>query len=167
MKSKKTSYFGGDVLVFENDYYSDKRGHLWTSYNKKILKNVDFFHDKFSVSKKNVFRGLHYDFKTSKLITCVVGKIFFIIVDMRKRSKNFLKFKTWILSEKKKISIMIPPGFANGHYVLSDYCCFNYKLAYNGTYNDHDKQYTLKWYDQRLNKIKWPFKAPIVSLRDK
>ena len=56
-----------------------------------IDRFIKFNHDKFSISKKNVLRGLHCDFKSWKLVTCVYGKIFFVIVDMRKKTKNYLK----------------------------------------------------------------------------
>ena len=48
-----------------------------------------FNHDKFSISKKKVIRGLHCDFKSWKLVTCTYGKVFFVVVDVRKKSKNF------------------------------------------------------------------------------
>ena len=92
------------VKIINSDNFSDKRGLIWTSWSKKILK-LDFKHDKFSFSKKNVLRGLHYDNKTWKLVSCPYGKIFFVIVDCNPNSKDYLRYKSWILEQKKNIQI--------------------------------------------------------------
>ena len=153
------------IKIINSDNYSDKRGLIWTSWNKKNL-NLSFKHDKFSFSKKNVLRGLHYDNKTWKLISCPYGKIFFVVVNCNPKSKEYLKHKSWILDQKKNIQILVPPMYANGHLCLSDSCLFHYKLSYKGKYFDIDKQKVLKWNDIRVN-IKWPIKSkPIMSKRD-
>ena len=153
------------IKVITSDNYADKRGLIWTSWKKNNL-NLNFEHDKFSFSKKNVFRGLHYDNKTWKLISCPYGKIFFVVVNCNSKSKDYLKYKSWILDQKKNVQILVPPMFANGHLCLSDSCLFHYKLSYKGKYFDIDKQKVLKWNDVRVN-IKWPIKSkPIMSKRD-
>ena len=65
------------IKVIKGTIYKDNRGTLWTSWKKNRNLNIHFNHDKFSFSKKNVLRGLHYDNKTWKLISCVHGKVFF------------------------------------------------------------------------------------------
>ena len=153
------------IKIITSDNYSDKRGLIWTSWNKKNL-NLNFKNDKFSFSKKNVLRGLHYDNKTWKLISCPYGKIFFVVVNCNPNSKEYLKHKSWILDQKKNIQILVPPMYANGHLCLSDSCLFHYKLSYKGKYFDVDKQKVLKWNDTRVN-IEWPIKSkPIMSMRD-
>ncbi len=153
------------IKIITSDNYSDKRGLIWTSWNKKNL-SLNFKHDKFSFSKKNVLRGLHYDNKTWKLISCPYGKIFFVVVNCNPNSKEYLKHKSWILDQKKNIQILVPPMYANGHLCLSNSCLFHYKLSYKGKYFDVDKQKVLKWNDTRVN-IKWPIKSkPIMSMRD-
>ena len=77
-----------------------------------------------------------------------------------------MKSQTFTLSHNENIQILIPPKFANGHYCLSRECLFHYKLSYKGSYNDVKNQKNIKWNDKRLN-IKWPFKKPILSQRDK
>ena len=67
------------IKVITSDNHADKRGLIWTSWKKNNI-NLNFEHDKFSFSKKNVLRGLHYDDKTWKLISCPFGKIFFVVV---------------------------------------------------------------------------------------
>ena len=153
------------IKIINSNNYSDKRGLIWTSWNKKNL-NLNFKHDKFSFSKKNVLRGLHYDNKTWKLISCPYGKIFFVVVNCNPNSKEYLKHKSWILDQKKNIQILVPPMYANGHLCLSNSCLFHYKLSYKGKYFDVDKQKVLKWNDTRVN-IEWPIKSkPIMSMRD-
>ena len=88
------------IKVFKNSSFKDNRGYYWTSWKKGIIKNVIFNHDKFSLSKKNVLRGLHGDKKMWKLVSCVYGKFFIAVVDLNKNSKSYLKWKTWILSQK-------------------------------------------------------------------
>ncbi len=155
------------IKIIKGSVFKDKRGKLWTSWkkNKKILPN--FKHDKFSISKKNVFRGLHYDQKTWKLISCVYGKFFFVVVNCKKTSRDYLKVFTTILSDKENVQILVPPGYANGHLCLSDNCVFHYKLSYNGKYSDVKSQKVLKWNDPRI-KINWPKKQKLItSERDK
>lgn len=154
------------IKIFKNSAFKDKRGLLWTSWNNKIL-NYKFNHDKFSISKKNVFRGLHGDKKTYKLLTCVFGKVFFVYINFNKKSKNYLKAKTLILSHENRKSILLPPYYLNGHYCLSNECVFHYKLFYKGKYFDTKDQLSMKWNDKRIQ-IKWPFsKSVITSKRDK
>ena len=154
------------IKVFKNSSFKDNRGYYWTSWKKGIVKNIIFNHDKFSLSKKNVLRGLHGDKRMWKLVSCVYGKFFIAVVDLNKNSKSYLKWKTWILSQKNNIQLLIPPNYANGHYCLSDYCLFHYKLSYKGSYSGHGQQFSISWNDPKIN-IKWPCKKPILSMRDK
>ena len=154
------------IKVFKNSSFKDNRGYYWTSWKKGIVKNIIFNHDKFSLSKKNVLRGLHGDKKMWKLVSCVYGKFFIAVVDLNKNSKSYLKWKTWILSQKNNIQLLIPPNYANGHYCLSDYCLFHYKLSYKGFYTGHRQQFSIRWNDPKID-IKWPCKKPILSMRDK
>lgn len=146
--------------------HRDRRGYLWTSWERNKLKKLIFNHDKFSVSKKNVLRGLHGDNKTWKLISCVYGKIFFVVVDYDKKSKTFSRYKKFILSHKNNVQILVPPKFLNGFLCLSENCVLHYKLSYKGKYFDYDKQISKKWNDKKFN-IKWPKKKYILSKRDK
>ena len=156
-----------NIKIQKGTIFKDKRGLLWTSWKKNKKDKIIFNHDKFSISKNKVLRGLHYDNKTWKLISCVYGKVFFVVVDCRKKSKNFLKTFSFILNSKENVQILVPPNFANGHLCLSKECVFHYKLSYRGKYSDVNSQKVLKWNDKRLN-IKWPFRKYIIlSNRDK
>jgi dTDP-4-dehydrorhamnose 3,5-epimerase len=155
-----------DFKVIKNPAFKDKRGQLWTTWKKGLFNKIAFNHDKFSLSKKNTLRGFHCDFKSWKMVTSVYGKFVFIAIDMRKKSKNYLKHTKWILDHNTPKSILIPPYYANAHLCLSDFCIFHYKWSYKGKYIDANNQKSYRWNDPKF-KIKWPIKKPILSLRDK
>ena len=89
-------------------------------------------------------RGLHCDFKSWKMITCVYGKFLLVAVNMKKNSKNYLKHKKWILDYKKPKMILIPPYYANGHLCITTTCIMHYKWSYKGKYIDAKNQKTYK-----------------------
>ena len=160
-----------DVLIIEPDYFQDHRGILYSTYLKKefqkhISKDLEFNHNKIAYNYKNVLRGIHGDFSSWKMVTCIYGSIFQVVVDYRKDSKTYLKYDKFEISDIKPKQILIPPGFGNAFYVLSDVAVYNYQLSYDGSYNDYDKQFTIKWDDKRIN-INWPTNNPILSERDK
>jgi dTDP-4-dehydrorhamnose 3,5-epimerase len=153
-----------EVYINQPSSFEDFRGELFTSY-KKGDYNLDFNHDKVSISKKNVLRGLHGDSKSFKLITCLAGEVLLVVVDNRPESKNYLKWDSIILTSKNRKQVLIPPMFANGHLILSDEATFFYKWSYKGNYPDVNDQFTLKWNDPKIG-IHWPISNPILSKRD-
>ena len=156
-----------EIRVFQPEAYEDNRGELSTIYKKDEYPiKIDFNHDKISTSRKNVIRGIHGDDKSWKLVTCLYGDLYFVVVDNRKNSKTYLQWDWIILNDKNKKMVLLPPGFGNSFCVLSNYSIFMYKWSYDGEYADVDEQFSLKWDDPRLN-INWPIKNPILSERDK
>ena len=155
-----------DIKIIKGNNFKDKRGILWTTWKKGIFKKIKFNHDKLSLSKKNTLRGLHCDNKSWKMVTSVYGKFLFVVVDMRKNSKDYLKHQKWVIDHKKPRLILVPPYFANAHLCLSKICLFHYKWSYKGKYIDANKQKSYRWNDPKI-KIKWPIKKPILSKRDK
>ena len=154
-----------EVKIYQPDVFEDFRGELFTLY-KQEESDLYFNHDKVSISKQNVLRGLHGDSKAWKLITCLSGEIYLVVVDNRPESVNYLKWDWIILTAKNRKQVLIPPMFANGHFVLSQEATFFYKWSYSGEYPDVKDQFTLKWNDSRIN-IHWPIINPILSERDK
>jgi len=156
-----------DVQVFTPDVYTDYRGDLWTLWHKEQNNfNLDFNHDKISTSRKNVLRGIHGDFKSYKLVTCLFGEIYFVVVDNRKYSKTYKKWDWIILDDKRRKQVLLPPGVGNGFFVLSNDSVFHYKWSYPGEYPDVKDQFTIKWNDKEIN-IDWPVQNPILQPRDK
>ena len=156
-----------EVGVFDPDMFRDYRGDIWTTYKKKTSSiNLDFVHDKFSSSRKSVIRGIHGDYKTWKMVSCIHGEIYFVVVDNRPESETYLQWDWMMLDDKERKQVLLPPGFGNGFCVMSDTAVFSYKLAYDGEYSDVDQQFTLKWNDPRVS-IDWPTNNPILQARDK
>ncbi len=159
----------GLKLIRPSSHVED-RGEIWTSYQGDILnqllpENMAFKHDKFSVSKKNVLRGIHGDTKSWKMISCIQGSIMQVIVDMRETSKTFLKWESFNIGDKNRLMLLIPPNFGNAFYVYSETATYHYKLAYEGKYFDVKDQFTISWNDPKIG-IKWPSACPILSDRD-
>ncbi|MBT7899650.1 MAG: dTDP-4-dehydrorhamnose 3,5-epimerase [Candidatus Marinimicrobia bacterium] len=160
-----------DVKIIKPSITEDNRGNIWTSFLKdeieKYLPNgLCFKHDKFSQSKKNVLRGIHGDEKSWKLVTCVYGDIFQVVVDCRKESSTYKKSESFSIDGENLVSILIPLGFGNAYCVKSEKAVYHYKLAYKGEYIDADEQFSYKWNDPLFN-IKWPTETPILSDRDR
>ena len=154
------------IKTLKPTFFKDKRGDYWTTWKKNYFKKLDFNHDKFSISKKNVLRGFHVDFKSWKMVTCIYGKVILYVVNFDKKSNQYLSKKKYILNDKNKKIVLIPPNYANAHLCVSKKCVFHYKFSYKGNYPDVVKQMSIKWNDPKL-KIKWPIKKPTLSHRDK
>ena len=156
------------VKVINYDSHVDKRGEIWSTFiqNKFNQLNLsNFNHDKFSLSYKDVIRGIHYDSLTTKLVTTIYGSINQIVVDLRKESPTFKKYLSFKINSDNRFSVLIPPMVGNAFRVESEFALYHYKLAYVGGYIDENKQQTLKWNDPSIG-IKWNCKNPILSNRD-
>lgn len=160
-----------DVQIIKPSMSWDLRGNIYTTYNhlsftEMLERSLDFVHDKFALSHHNVLRGLHGDEKTWKLVSCVYGEIYEVVVDMRPESPTYMKWDSFILKSDEYRQILIPPRFVNGYYVLSPEAVFHYKLAYDGDYIDAGEQMTIAWNDPSL-RIDWPCSEPILQSRDR
>ncbi|MFA6151949.1 MAG: dTDP-4-dehydrorhamnose 3,5-epimerase [Chitinophagaceae bacterium] len=133
-----TTPFEG-LLILEPKVFGDDRGYFFESFNEQVfVKETDFQHkfvqDNQARSVKNVLRGLHYQnepIAQSKLIRCLQGKIWDVVVDLRKDSKTYKQWYGLELSDENKLQFLIPRGFAHGYSVLSDtaevfYKCDNF-----------------------------------------
>lgn len=155
------------VKVFKPDVYTDFRGDLWTLWkNEEFKPSLIFNHDKVSTSRKNVLRGIHGDKKSHKLITCLVGELYFVIVDNRKESPTYQQWDWMILDDKTRKQVLLPPGVGNGFMVLSETSVFHYKWSYSGDYPDVNDQFTIKWDDETIG-VDWPSDKPILQKRDR
>ncbi len=162
MKIIKTKF--KDLLVIREKEHYDKRGFFREIYKKNAIKEK-FIFECISYSKKNVIRGLHYQYKSTQahLVTIISGKIFDVALDLRKNSKTFGKVFTTTLSKSKNSSIFIPRGFAHGFCALGESNIVHYKIS-----NFTNKKYEcgIIWNDKDI-KIKWPINKPLISNKDK
>ena len=165
MEVHKTDLEG--VLLLKLDVFEDFRGQYIETYNEALYKdkgiNVKFIQDDISVSSKDVLRGIHGDDVTWKLISALYGEFYLVVVNCDKKSKNFGQWQSFVLSDKNRHQVLVPPMYGNAHLVLSETTIFHYKQS---TYYDRSRQFTYKWNDPELN-IRWPIKQPILSERDK
>jgi len=154
------------VLTVKPEIFRDFRGENLELYNFKLYKQkgvkINFVQDNISVSRKNVLRGIHGDKKTYKLVTCLYGEIYLVVINCDQDSKDFGKWVSFNLSDKNRLQVLVPPKFGNAHLVLSDQAVFYYKWS---EYYKPYGQFTYKWNDPRFN-VKWPIKNPILSERD-
>jgi len=156
-----------DVKVFEPNVYKDFRGDLWTIWKEdEFNPKLNFNHDKVSTSRKGVLRGVHGDKKSYKLLTCLQGELYFVIVDNRPNSSTYLEWDWLILDDSSRKQVLLPPGVGNGFLVLSESSIFHYKWCYEGKYPDVEDQFTIKWDNKDVN-IYWPIDNPILQKRDK
>ena len=162
MKKTKTNF--KDLIIIKNKSYKDKRG-----YFKELLRENEI-RKKFpflvmSYSKKNVIRGLHLQQRKSqgKFATVIKGRIYDVVIDLRKRSKTFGKKYSIILSDKNCKSIYVPEGFAHGFCALDK---DNYVVYSCTNYRDKQSEVGIKFDDKKLN-INWPTKSPILSKKDR
>ena len=154
------------VLAITPPVFEDHRGRYVETYNERVYKEagigIDFIQDDISVSRHNVLRGIHGDATTWKLITCLEGAFYLVVVDCRPASAQFRQWQAFTLSENNRLQILVPAGFGNGHLVLSDRAIFHYK---QNTDYDPTGQFTYRFDDPELG-IWWPVKEPILSMRD-
>ncbi len=163
--------FGDQVPVYSPSVYREYRGEIFTTFHStahpvmNLLPEQVNIHGRFSKSYKGVLRGLHYDHKTWKLVQALVGEIYLVVLDVRENSPTFGLWESYIISEKTRDQVLVPRGFANGHFALTD-CVFHYNLFYEGAYVDENQQGVIRWNDNRFN-IEWPTDSPILQARDR
>jgi dTDP-4-dehydrorhamnose 3,5-epimerase len=160
-----------EVIVVEADLADDDRGFFLEIYQKQRFEAAGitqvFVQDNHSGSKKGVLRGLHYQIRKpqGKLVRAIVGEVFDVAVDLRRESPSFGRYVNCILSSEEKNQIWIPPGFAHGFYVVSEWAEVLYKTT------EHyvpEWERTLLWNDPSLD-IPWPLVnglAPTLSKKD-
>ncbi len=154
------------VKLVKLESFEDHRGEYLETYNKEIYKkkgiDIDFVQDDISVSMRNVLRGIHGDETTWKLVSCLHGTFYLVVVNCDTASPDFGKWQSFVLSEKNRHQVLIPPKYGNGHVVLSDTSIFHYKQS---TYYNPAGQFTYRWNEPKFG-IWWPIKDPILSRRD-
>ncbi len=165
LKVEKTTLEG--VFLVKPLSHEDDRGNFYETYNDKEYKNsgltANFVQDDVSKSKKGVLKGMHGDSGTYKLVQCVYGEVYAVVLNCNPNSSDFGKWESFILSSDNKYQLYIPPMYGNGYYVMSDIAVYTYKQS---TYYGDFKQFTYKYNDPRFG-IQWPGEALVISERDK
>jgi len=153
-------------LIKPPTIFEDFRGHYVETYNERLYREAGidqhFIQDDISVSRRHVLRGIHGDDKTWKLISCLQGSFYMVVINNDPQSAQYRRWTSFTLSESNRLQVLVPPKFGNGHVVMSEQAIFHYKQT---TDYDRSGQFTLVWNDPSLN-IWWPVRDPIVSERD-
>jgi len=159
-----------EVLLLRPKVFGDARGFFFESYNRKAFTELgidtEFVQDNHSRSAKGVLRGLHYQIQQpqGKLVRVAAGEVFDVAVDLRRSSPHFGRVATFRLSAETHEMAWIPPGFAHGFLVLSEYAEFLYKTT---DYYAPQFERSLLWNDPVLN-ISWPLEGePLLSAKDR
>jgi dTDP-4-dehydrorhamnose 3,5-epimerase len=158
----------GEVILVEPQVFEDDRGFFLETYQQARYtgKGIGpaFVQDNHSHSRKGSVRGLHYQLKhpQGKLVYAVTGRIFDVVLDIRRGSPTFGNWCGAVLSDENKHQIYIPPGFAHGFSVLSDRADVIYKCTDFYTPGD---EYGVRWSDPELD-IDWGVEHPILSPKD-
>lgn len=146
------------LCVIEPAVHGDSRGYFMETYNQNDMKEVGldlvFVQDNQSSSSRGVLRGLHFqkEHPQGKLVRVIRGRVYDVVVDLRKGSDTYGKWHGVELSEENKKQFYVPKGFAHGYLVLSDWAEFCYKCT--DFYHPGDEG-GLVWNDPDIG-IQWP-----------
>ena len=159
----------GGVNLIEPRVFEDDRGFFMESWNARAFAaaglDATFVQDNHSRSRKGVLRGLHYQIEHAqgKLVRCVAGEVFDVVVDLRRSSPTFGRALGLSLSSENRQMLWVPAGFAHGFLVMTEYADFLYKTT-DYWYPEHER--TLLWNDAALG-IAWPLAGePILTAKD-
>lgn len=147
--------------------FEDFRGSYVETYNRDIYRaagiDQDFLQDDISTSSRHVLRGIHGDQTTWKLVSCLYGRFYLVVLDLDETSPTHGQWTGFTLSDSNRLQVLIPPRHGNGHVVMSETAIFHYKQT---THYDRAGQFTVRWDDPRYG-IFWPVACPILSARDR
>ncbi|MDF2940355.1 MAG: rfbC [Gammaproteobacteria bacterium] len=158
-----------EVILIKPIVHSDNRGFFIESFKASEFKKHGipalFLQDNHSRSNKDVLRGLHFQLSPKaqgKLVRVIRGRVFDVVVDIRKGSPTFGRWVSVELSETNKHILWVPAGFAHGVAFLED----NTELLYKVT-EEYSKEHerSILWNDPAIG-INWPVSSPILSDKD-
>jgi dTDP-4-dehydrorhamnose 3,5-epimerase len=169
-KFKKLEYFDlPQPIIIETAVFEDSRGAFSEIYKRTDFASIeipqDFVQFNYSISNKDIIRGLHYQlnpYAQGKLITVMRGSIMDVLVDIRKSSSTWLKYTIIPLNNVEGTLLYIPPCYAHGFLSLEDNTCVLY-----GCTNEYNKncERSIRWNDPDIN-IKWNINNPCISKKD-
>lgn len=160
-----------DVLLIEPKVFRDDRGFFLETFQANKYKaasiTLPMVQDNYSGSRQGVLRGLHYQIHKpqGKLVSVVSGEVFDVAVDLRRSSPTFGRWVGVTLLAEEHRQIWVPPGFAHGFYVVSDWAEVLYKVT---DFYDPASERTLIWDDAEVG-ICWPLRdgqKPLLSPKD-
>jgi dTDP-4-dehydrorhamnose 3,5-epimerase len=169
MKFEKTPL--ADVYLVQPKVFGDQRGFFLESWSAQTFRDagfdLEFVQDNHSRSAAGILRGMHYQTQHTqgKLVRVTSGSVFDVVVDLRRSSPTLGQWYGETLSSENNSMLWIPPGFAHGFYVTSDYADFQYKCT--DIYHPAS-EISLAWDDPTVG-IEWPIppgEQPQLSAKD-
>ncbi|QBE64491.1 dTDP-4-dehydrorhamnose 3,5-epimerase [Pseudoduganella lutea] len=159
------------LLIIEPTVFGDERGFFYESFNAQRFAELTgvqlpFVQDNHSRSARGVLRGMHYQIRQAqgKLVRVTAGSVFDVAVDLRRRSPTFGQWHGLELSAENKRQFWIPPGFAHGFAVTSEFAEFLYKTT---DYYAPEHERSIAWNDPAVG-IEWPVEGmPLLSAKDR
>lgn len=160
-----------DVYLLEPTVFGDQRGFFMETWNRETFRtagfDLDFVQDNHSRSARGILRGLHFQMEHTqgKLVRVTSGEVFDVAVDLRQSSPTLGQWYGVTLSADNRRMLWVPPGFAHGFYVTSDYADFIYKCT--DVYHPASEK-SLAWDDPTVG-IEWPVppgETPQLSAKD-
>jgi dTDP-4-dehydrorhamnose 3,5-epimerase len=158
-----------EVKLIEPAIFRDARGYFLESFHADRFRAaglpVTFVQDNHSRSVAGVLRGLHYQLRhpQGKLIRVVTGRVYDVVVDIRRGSPRFGQWFGIELSADNHRQLYVPPGFAHGFCALSEVTDFLYKCT---EVYAPDDEYGIAWNDPELA-IDWPEREFLLSDKDR
>lgn len=146
-----------NIRLLKPVIFKDDRGEFIETWSEEALPGIKWKRDNISVSRKGVLRGIHGDPITTKLVSCLVGFAYVVVV-----APDRGETASFILTERNRYRLLIPPGHGLAYYALTD-VVYSYK---QDSHHGQAGQFTWKWNDPELA-INWPDTDPILSERDR
>ncbi|HEX5460829.1 MAG TPA: dTDP-4-dehydrorhamnose 3,5-epimerase [Steroidobacteraceae bacterium] len=160
-----------EVVLIRPKVFGDARGYFMESWEERKFAagglELNFVQDNHSHSARHILRGLHYQIQhpQGKLVRVVTGAVYDVAVDIRRSSPTFGKWVGVELSAENHQMLWVPPGFAHGYLVLSEYADFLYKVTDIWS-PPHER--AIRWNDPEIG-VKWPLPTgtePVLSGKD-
>ena len=168
MPFKFTKMHIPDLFYISSTVFNDERGYFFEGFKASEFESFipKICQSNFSVSKKGVIRGLHFQkapFAQGKLISCLKGSIFDVVVDLRENSPFYGQYLTFNLKENEQNLVYCPPGFAHGFQALTDDTMVMYGCT--AEYNQNAEDGII--YNDKDLSINWPLNEVLLSKKDK
>src|SRR3990167_10636577 len=159
------------VYLIQPEPVEDSRGLLRRHFCQREFREVHLFTDikQTNISenkRKHTLRGFHCQHPPhgeAKLISCIKGSIYDIVVDLRPNSTTFCKWIQTELSEENRLSLLVPEGCANAYLTLED----NTRILYlHSNYYNPSSESGIRYNDPFFN-FQWPVEPSVISEKDK
>lgn len=166
MRAHSTALSG--PMLLEPVVHGDERGFFLESYRRSLMAELgiaaELVQHNHSRSCHGVVRGMHFQPGMGKLVRCVRGAVFDVVVDIRRESETFARWEGFRLDDSSHHQVWCPDGFAHGFCVLSEVADLVYGCT---TYYDAAAEYGFRYDDPEVA-ISWPQGLDLVaSARDR